>query len=84
MDGACNIKETWGSKEVGTIFWGVGGGVVDPSKHHILKKETDYFLDISLQSTEGYSRYKTKVKVKTNLIQPSPPLIKNTKEVRIC
>ena len=74
------LRRLGGAKRWGPFFGGSGGGVVDPSK----QEETDYFLDISLQSTEGYSRYKTKVKVKNNLIQPSPPLIKNTKEVRIC
>ena len=61
-----------------------GGGGVDPSRHHVLKKKTYHFLDISLHSTEGYSRYKTKVKVKNNLIQLAPPLMKNAKEIRIC
>ena len=50
-------------------------GRVDPSRHHVLKKKTSHFLDVSLHSTEGYSKYETKVKVKNNLIQPSPPLI---------
>ena len=49
-------------------------GGVDPYRHHVLKKKTYHFLDVSLHSTEGYSRYKTKVKVKSNLIQPSPLL----------
>ena len=72
-----------GEQRGGDHFFG-GEGVVDPSRYHILKKKTDCFLDISLQSAEGYSRYKTKVKVKNNLIQSSPPLIKNIKEIRIC
>ena len=59
-------------------------GAVDPSRHHVLKKKTYRFLDIWLHSTEGYSRYKTKVKIKNDLIQPSPPLIKNTKEIKMC
>ena len=48
-----------------------------------LKKKTCHFLNIWLHSTEGYSRYIAKVNVKNNLIQPSPPLIKNTEEIRI-
>ena len=36
---------------------------VDPSRHHLLKKKTYHFVDISLHSMEGYSRHKTKVKV---------------------
>ena len=66
---------------VGPSFF--GGGGVDPARHDLLKENTYHFLDISLHSTEGYSRYKTKVNVKNNLIQPSPPLGKNTKEIRI-
>ena len=95
MYDACHIIGTWGNKEVGQLklsyesdkpqrggpsfLWGV-----DLSRHHVLKKKTYNFLVISPHSTEGYSRYKTKLKVKNNFIQPSPLLIKNTKEIRIC
>ena len=94
MYNACHINGTWESKEVGRLKLSWEGGKsqrgqssflggVDPSRHHVLKKNTYHFLDISLHFTEGYSRYKTKVKVKNNLIQPSPPLIKYIKEIRI-
>ena len=74
MYGACHINGTWGSKEVGQVKLSYEGGKpqmggpsflgeFDPSRHHVLKKKTS-FLDISLHSTEGYSRYKSKVKVK--------------------
>ena len=68
---------------------GGGGGVgergrVNLSRHYALKAKRHHFLDISLHSTKGYSRYKTKAKVKNSFIQPSPTLIKNTKEIRIC
>ena len=95
MHDACHINGTWGSKEVGRLpllyecgTSQSGGpsflGGVDSSKHHVLKKEMYHFLDISLHSNEGYLRYKTKVKVKNSFFQPSPPLIKNTKGIRIC
>ena len=95
MYDARHINGTWGSKEVrrlreltksskpkrrGPSF--LEG--VDPSRHHVLKKKTYHFLDISLHSTKGCSRYKTKVKVKNNFIQLSPTLIKNTEEIIIC
>ena len=59
------------------FWWGV-----HPSRHHALKKATYHILGNLLHSTEGYSRYKTKVKVNNNLIWSSPPLIKNTEEIR--
>ena len=70
MYGACHINETRGSKEVGQFKWSYEGGKpqrggpffpggVDPSRHNVLKKNTYHFLDISLYSTEGYSRNKT-------------------------
>ena len=49
-----------------------------------LKEKTYHLLDISLHSAKGYSRHKTKVKVKNNFIEPSPLLINYTKEIRIC
>ena len=59
------------------LFW----GKVDSSRHHVLKNKTYHFPGVSLHSTEGYLRYKTKVKVENNLNQSSHPLIKNTKEI---
>ena len=72
MCGACHINGTLGRKEVlrfklsymrmashkgeDYLFW-VG---VDPSRYHVLKKETYHFLDISLHSTKDYSRHKLK------------------------
>ena len=95
MYGACHINGTWGNKEVGRLKLLYEGGKpqrrgpsilagVDPYRHHALKKKAYHFLDVPLHSTESYLRYKTKEKVKNNLIQPSPPLIKNTEEIRIC
>ena len=95
MYGACHINGTWGSKELGRLKLLYEGGKpqsgetsflrgVDPSRHHVLTKRKYHFLDISLHSAKGFSRYKTKVKVKNNLFQPSSPLIKNTKEIKIC
>ena len=89
MYDACHINGSWGSKEVGPLLllYEDGkpesrgpsfGGRVDPSTHHVLKKKMYHFLDISLHSTKGYSRYKTKIKVKNNFFQPSPTFIKNT------
>ena len=49
-------------QRAGPSFWGED----DPSRHHVLKKKTYHFLDISLYSAEGCSRYRTKVKVKNN------------------
>ena len=57
------------------------GGKVDSSRHHVLKNKTYHFLGVSRHSTEGYSRYKIRVKVENNLNQSSHPLIKNTKEI---
>ena len=86
MYDACNINETEGGEQRGgaikVILWGwqatkwrtIFLGGVNPTRHH----------DISLHSTKGYLRHKTKVKVKNKFIQTSPPLIKNTKETRIC
>ena len=91
MYGACYINGTW-SNQVGWLKLYDSGkpqrggtsflGGVHPSRHHALKKTTYHILGILLHSTEGYSRYKTKVKVNNNLIRSSPPLIKNTKEIR--
>ena len=72
-----HINTTWGTKEVASHkvedhHFGEEG--VDPYRHH----------DISLHFIKGYSRHKTKVKIKRNLIQPFPSLIKNTKEIWIC
>ena len=95
MYDARHINGTWGSKEVRRLRELYEGGKpkrrgpcflegVDLSRHHVLKKKTYHFLNISLHSTKGYSRYKTKVKVKNNFIQLSPTLIKNTEEIIIC
>ena len=46
-----------------SFLWGV-----DLSRHHVLKKKKYDFLVISLQSTEDYSRYKIKLKLKNNFI----------------
>ena len=59
-------------------------GGVGPSRRHVSKEKMCHFLVISLHFAKGYGRYKTKVKVKNNFIQLSPPLIKITKEIRIC
>ena len=90
MYDACHINGTWGRKEVGWLKLLYGGGKpqiggpsflggADPSRNHVLRKKTYHFQDISLRSTKGYSRCKTKVKVNNKFIQPSPPN-KNTKE----
>ena len=93
MYGICHINGTWGSTEVGQLKLSYEGGKtqrkglfwgeltpLDTKKH----TKTYHFLDISLHSSKGYSRYKTNVKVKNNLIQASLPLIKNNQEIRIC
>ena len=90
MYDACHINGTWRSKGVGRLkllyeggqTWSGGlsfHGGDDPTRHHVLKKKTYHFLNISLHSTKGYSRHKIKVKVMNNLIQPSLPLIKYEK-----
>ena len=93
MYGPCHVNGTRWTKKVGQLkllyegFKPQSGGPSfsgDPSRHHVLKKRTYHFLYISLLSSEGYSRYKTKVKVKNNLTEPFPPLIKNTKGITIC
>ena len=95
MYGACHINGTWGSKELGRLKLLYEGGKpqsgetsflrgVDPSRDRVLTKRKCHFLDILLHSAKGFSRYKTKAKVKNNLFQRSTPLIKNTKEIRIC
>ena len=90
---ACHINGTWGSKEVtrlklsydggkpqreGPSFW----GGVDPSRLHVLKKK--HIISWIFHFTLLRVIQVIKLKEKNNLIQPSPLLIKNTKEIRIC